>query len=355
MPRSLALYCSLAVLGLAGLVRAQAANVMTTSLTWNKLPTLPDREGFAGSYAGAHRDTLLVAGGANFPDKRPWEGGTKIWYDRVFALEPNATAWREVGKLPIPGGYGVSVNVPDGVILIGGGDAKRNFDEVWLFRFDGKGVSFTPWPRLPKPLAMAAGALVGRTIFVAGGLDRPDATQAQSAFFALDIDKLSAGWRELPTWPGSERMLATAGSADGAFYLFSGAKLVADAAGKTSREWLHDAHRFSPASGWKKIADLPRVSVAAPSPAANANGKLLVIGGDDGVQVSVAPTDHKGFPRDILSYDPAANTWTKAGDVPFSLVTTTLTMWRGQIVVPGGEQRPGIRSPDAWAATIGSK
>lgn len=334
------------------MAQVHAAHAMTPVLDWKPLPAIPDREGFAGSYAGSHHEALLVAGGANFPDKRPWEGGTKIWYDRVFVLEPDTASWRETGKLPMPGGYGVSVNIPDGVIVIGGGDAKRNFNEVWLWRWDGKAVSFTPWPRLPKPLAMAAGALVGKTIYVAGGLDKPDATKAQSAFFAIDIDQLSAGWRELPTWPGAERMLATAGSYGGAFYLFSGAKLVADAQGKTSREWLKDAYRYTPEGGWKKLADLPRVSVAAPSPAPEAGGKLLVIGGDDGAQVSVAPTDHKGFPRGVQAYDPVSNTWTPVGEVPFSLVTTTLTMWRGQVVVPGGEQRPGIRSTEAWAAKI---
>ena len=30
---------------------------------------------------------ILVAGGANFPDKKPWEGGKKVWYDTVFVLE----------------------------------------------------------------------------------------------------------------------------------------------------------------------------------------------------------------------------------------------------------------------------
>lgn len=321
---------------------------MPSPLSWTSLPALPDREGFAGSFAGVSRDTLIVAGGANFPDKRPWEGGAKIWYDRVFVLEATSTAWREAGRLPKAGGYGVSITTGEGFVLIGGGDAKRNFDEVWLARWDGKTVAFTSWPRLPKPLAMAAGAIVGQTIFVAGGLDRPDAPQAQQSFFALDLEKLSAGWRELAPLPGPERMLATAGGQDGAFYLFSGAHLIADAQGKTSREWLRDAYRYTPAAGWKRIADLPRVSVAAPSPAAVVNGKLLVLGGDDGTQISVAPTAHQGFPHDVLAYDPKSDTWTRMGEVPFSLVTTTLTTWRGQIVVPGGEATPGVRSPLVW-------
>ena len=343
------------IAGMVGLM----AGAAHAAADWKQLPAIPDREGFAGSYAGASGDALIVAGGANFPDKKPWEGGTKIWYDRVFVLTPDATsstelkagAWREAGKLPAPGGYGASVQLDDGVLFIGGGDARRNFSEVWLARWDGRSVNFTAWPALPKPLAMAAGARAGRTVFVAGGLDRPDATQAQPVFLALDLDNVKAGWRELPTWPGPERMLATAGASGGDFFLFSGARLVAGTDGKPAREWLRDAYRFSPGQGWKRLADLPRVAVAAPSPAPLVNGKLLVIGGDDGAQAALAPTAHKGFPRDVLAFDPKADAWTRAGDVPFSLVTTTLAEWRGQIIVPGGEQRPGVRSPAVWAAT----
>ena len=340
-------------------MRALIVVAMTTlvasaasALEWHALPALPDREGFAGSYAGESRGVLLVAGGANFPDKRPWEGGTKIWYDRVFALEVGASAWREVGKLPAAGGYGACVQLEEGFLLVGGGDAKRNFFSVWFARWESGAVKFEAWPELPVPLAMAAGARVGRSVFVAGGLDRPDAMQARKIFLTLDLDHVQAGWRELAPWPGPERMLATAGAKDGEFFLFSGAKLVTGADGKSVREWLRDAYRYVPAKGWKRIADLPRVAVAAPSPAVVVEGKLLVIGGDDGAQVNIAPTVHKGFPRDVLAYDPKADRWTHAGEVPFSLVTTSLAIWRNQIVVPGGEQRPGVRSSAVWAAAI---
>ncbi len=334
--------------GVASLLLATAH----AALDWKSLPAIPDREGYAGSYAGASGGALLVAGGANFPDKRPWEGGTKVWYDRVFVLKTGAAAWLEVERLPAVGGYGVSVTLDEGLLLIGGGDAKRNFSEVWLTQWDGREVKFTAWPSLPKPLAMAAGARVGRTIFVAGGLDRPDATRAQNVLFALMLDDLKAGWRELAPWPGPARMLATAGAQDGSFFLFSGARLVTDAQGKTAREWLRDAYRYTPGAGWKRLADLPRVAVAAPTPAPSVGGKLLVIGGDDGAQTTVAPTEHQGFPRDVLAYDSQADAWTRAGEVPFSLVTTTLAEWRGKIVIPGGEQRPGVRSTAVWAAEI---
>ncbi|MEY2880015.1 MAG: hypothetical protein RLZZ15_2395 [Verrucomicrobiota bacterium] len=334
------------------------AAVAHAALVWHQLPALPDREGFAGSYAGASGGALLVAGGANFPGKKPWEGGAKIWYDRVFVLAPDASAWRETGQLPAAGGYGASVQLDEGVLFVGGGDATRNFPAVWLARWDGRAVKFEAWPALPRPLALCAGARAGRMVFIAGGLDRPDATTAQKVFFALNLDDMKAGWRELPPWPGPERILATAGARGGDFFLFSGAKLVAGADGKLAREWLRDAYRYTPGAsagasgdaGWKHLADLPRVAVAAPSPAPLVDGKLLVIGGDDGAQVAIAPAAHAGFPRDVLTYDPKADTWTRTGEAPFSLVTTTLAEWRGMIVVPGGEQRPGVRSPLVWAA-----
>ncbi len=332
-----------------------ANGAVPAPLAWRQLPPLPDREGFAGSYAGASNGDLIVAGGANFPDRRPWEGGTKTWYDHVFVLAAENGAWRRSDPLPRAGGYGVSVNLSEGAVFIGGGDAARNFNDVWLVRSEAGRVTFTAWPALPRPLALMAGAAAGRKIYVAGGQTTPTATQAERIFLLLDADRLNEGWQILPAWPGAARIFPAVGTADGAVYLFGGAALKADAAGKATREWLRDAYRYDPANGWRRIADLPRVAVAAPSPAPRHGGELLVLGGDDGAQVAVAPTAHRGFPRDMLAFDSATEQWRRAGEMPFSLVTTTLTTWRGRIVIPGGEARPGVRSTQVWAteATAG--
>jgi N-acetylneuraminic acid mutarotase len=324
-----------------------------TALEWEKLPAIPDATGFAGSYAGVSRDVLLVAGGANFPGKAPWEGGTKVWHDRIFALERGASAWREAGRLPQPGGYGVSLSTPEGVVLIGGGDAERNFTAVRRARWNGRTVDLESLPALPMPLAMAAGALLNRTIYVAGGLGHPAATQTSALFLALDLDDLPAGWKTLATWPGPARMLATASAQDGSFYLFGGADLSAGPDGKPVRQWLRDAYRFTPGQGWKRIADLPRASVAAPSPAAAVGqAHVFLLGGDDGAQLATPPSTHPGFPRAVLAYHTITDTWTELGSLPFSLVTTTGVMWNGRVIVPGGESRPGVRSTEVWAGDV---
>lgn len=317
---------------------------------WASLPPLPDAEGFAGSFAGVSGGTLLVAGGTNFPDKRPWEGGTKVWYDTVYALEKPDGQWQRAGTLPRPNGYGVSVTVPGGFICAGGGNATENFREVSKLRYREGKLTTQALPLLPRPCAFMAGVEMDGTLYVAGGIDTPAATTALNTLWALDLDRQDAGWQELPPCPGPGRILATMGALDGTLYLFSGAALKADAEGKPAREWLSDAWSYTPGQGWKRLADLPRVAVAAPSPAPAVSGHLLVLGGDDGANVHFEPKEkHPGFPREILTYHPGSNSWGGIGDLPFSLVTSPAVPWQGGVVIPGGEARPGKRSPAVWS------
>lgn len=324
--------------------------LLSPAADWQTLPALPDAEGFAGVFAGVSEGALLVAGGANFPDAPPWRGGTKTWYDTVFALESPEGAWKRLGRLPRPNGYGVSVTTADGVVCAGGCDASGHFREVFRLRKAGEHLQVEPLPPMPKPCALMAGALLDGTLYLAGGAERPDSTRALAVLWALDLAQPDEGWRELPPCPGPARILATSGVHDGALHLFSGAALKEGADGKPEREWLKDAWQYRPGQGWRRLADLPRVAVAAPGLAPGVDGRLWVIGGDDGANVAFEPKDqHPGFPRDVLAYHPATDTWTQVGEVPFSLVTTALVQWRGRLVIPGGEARPGKRSPQVWS------
>jgi hypothetical protein len=149
-------------------------------------------------------------------------------------------------------------------------------------------------------------------------------------------------------------------------WLFSGAALKAGADGKAERLWLKDAWSYTPVTrsgerqlaesspvGWAKQPDLPRVAVAAPGPAPVVDGKILILGGDDGALVNFEPKSaHPGFPREVLAFDTKSQTWSKVGEVPFSLVTTNAVLWNNDIVIPGGEARPGVRSPQVWSLPV---
>ena len=352
--------------------RPQTAPASKNRLSWSDLPTLPDPVGFAGPFAGVLPDptasggsVLFVAGGANFPERRPWDGGTKIWYDSAFVLRQPSGTWETVSTpLPQKLAYGSSVSVKEGLVCMGGGDATTHSDGVFQVRWDANAVHYSPMPPLPQPNAFSCAAVVGRTIYVAGGRAAPDSPTALRVFWSLDLDAPSPEWKELEPWDGPGRILAVAGSQGDAFYLFSGASLEAG-----ERTFLTDAHRYLPGEGWKRLAAMPRAAVAAPSPAPTIGAShSLLIGGDDGSQAGGDLRDaHPGFPANILAYEGFTDTWRELEEFPKNLgpdpaarpneglwppVTTPTCQWRGRIVVPSGEVRPGVRTPRILAAEV---
>ncbi len=321
----------------------------STKLTWKPLPSLPDKHGFAGPFVGVSNGALIVAGGANFPDKPVWDGGKKVWHRTVFVLEKPSGEWKTGFQLPRALGYGVSVTTLKGLLCIGGSDAERHYADAFLLEWKRGNIKITEFPSLPVPLANAAGAIVGSIVYVAGGTTSPTATTTERAFYSLDISKPDAAWQTLDPWPGTGRMLSVAAATKDSFYLLSGADLSAAPDGGPKRTYLTDAFRYEQGKGWTKIADLPKPILAAPSPAAIDNKDIVVFGGDDGSKVGFKPVEkHPGFSHTIFSFDMRQNQWSEIGDAPVSRVTTTMTKWRGGWVVASGEVRPGVRSPEVW-------
>ena len=370
------------------------------ALSWSELPQLPPapgqekQAGLAGPFVGPHNGVLMVAGGANFPEKPPWDDGRKTWWDDIYVLQrapDGACRWLtdEGYKLPRPLAYGVAITTRFGVVCIGGCDAGKCYRDVFALQWDParRAIDIEPFPPLPVPLGFMAGALVGDTIYIAGGQESMKDGTATKRFFALDLSAKDAGgdfeWRELPAWPGPPRILSIAAAqSDGAtdcFYLFSGRNV---APGKPTR-LLTDAFCFNPAAAkWRRLADIapsggwPRCVMAGTGIASGAN-QVLVFGGAPGIilrgleqlgtaiawtqdasEVAILTAkqreileNHPGFSRDVLSYDTVTDTWSNIGELPMtSQVTTTAVRWRDWIVIPTGEIHPGIRTPKVWRA-----
>lgn len=341
-------------------------------LKWGELPPLPDAVGFAGPFSGVTGNQLLVAGGANFPDGRPWEGASKIWHDDIYLLESPDSEWRLAGKLPKPLAYGVSITTEDGLVCIGGSDAVVCHDDVFRIRLDADGLAIDILPSLPVPLANACGMLIGSKIHIFGGVTDP-AGPPISRLWVLDIASIDAGWVEMPVLPGAPRMLATCGSINNQLYIFGGANLIpAETGGGLVRQFLTDAWRFDAATGWLRLADLPEPRVASPGPAIPAGiSHLLLLGGDTGrdfFQQSDLKDQHPGFSDEILAYHTITNTWTTVGKIPidhgpdpastpgmgiWATVTVPTVEWDGQWVIPSGEIRPGVRTPRVMTLQTG--
>jgi len=325
---------------------------MNPRVSIQSLPPLPDAEGFAGTFAGVSGGALIVAGGANIAGPKWAEPLNKKWYDSAFVLEKPDGKWKSGFKLPRPLGYGVCLSDDDGVLCFGGSDATRHYAESFRLQWKQGKLRTKALPPLPAPCANACGALVGHMVYIAGGIETPASTEALHAFWALDLAATEPIWHILEPWPGPARMLAVAGAHDGSFYLFSGAALSAGPDGKPVREFLRDAYRFTPGSGWKRLADLPRATVAAASPApaivsAEGEAQFLILSGDDGLNVTFQPLEkHPGFPRNSLLYAPAQDRWSLFEFGNVSRATVPAVAWRGFIVIPSGEVRPRVRTPE---------
>jgi N-acetylneuraminic acid mutarotase len=343
------------------------------TLVWARLADLPDRVGVAGAFAGvcgAGDGLLVVAGGANFPDRPPWEAGVKAWHDTAWVLADPRGRWQAATPLPEPLGYGVSASFAGRVWCVGGGDATRHVASTISLGWDAAAgrlvVERDALPALPKPVANAAGVLVGSRLYIAGGQETPDATTALATFWSIDLANPAAGWREHAAWPGPPRILPVLGAVDGHIYLVSGAELVvADAEPPTvTRRFLRDAYRFDPETeAWTVLSPAPVPLIAAAGPAIPRGGKELVfLPGDDGEfferRMELAGR-HPGFPRRMWLYDTAADTWREAGAIPATIdgvptatpVTTPTVAWRGRTIIPSGEIKPGVRTPAILSAT----
>lgn len=338
-------------------------------LSWKELAPLPDPVGFASPFAGVVDGSLVVAGGANFPDGRPWEGASKVWHDSVFVLDEPEGDWRPAGRLPRPLAYGVSITTPDGLVCIGGSDEQSHFATVFRLRLQSGKAVFDEMPDLPLTLANGAGLLMGNSIYVVGGQGQPNARPSRQVW-KLDLSTNEPMWEELPPLPGSARMLATVGTLNGDLFVFSGTDLVSKGESDSLvREYLQDAWRYAPGNGWLRLHDLPEPRVAAPGPAIPMGmAHLLLLGGDTGELASEIATmkdAHPGFASEILAYHIITDTWTRAGSLPvdpgpdpatepnlglWSPVTVPVVDWNGLYVIPSGEVRPGVRTPRVLAA-----
>lgn len=326
------------------------------SLVWSQLQPLPEQLGVAGAFAGINQGHLLVGGGANFPQLPPWEGGTKVWHDRVWEIDLASGDWSELGKLPRPLGYGVTVSTERGVACFGGSDRERHYRECFLMIWRAEGLQTEPLPELPIALANAAGALVGQSIYICGGTETPDAMRPKAELWKLDLSMASPSWEQLEACPGGPRLLPVAASDERSFYLIGGADLKPRSDGKTERFYRRDAWAYSTEKGWRRLADAPVPIVAAPSPAPLlSSGEIVILGGDTGEHVGFQPPErHPGFSRKLFVYNPSRDEWrTLAEEAPVARVTAPLvsaplvsgkTGW----LLISGEQRPGVRSPEVW-------
>ncbi len=320
------------------------------SLEWKKLADLPDAEGFAGSYAGVSNGALIVCGGANFPEKPLWEGGPKRWTDRVFVMPAGSAGWQEAAPLVKPLGYGATATLPQGVMLIGGSNVGGAVADCYLLCYENGDVSCKPLAPLPTTLTGHAAVVMGGKVWVQGGSIAVGEQDAESRLWVYD--PAADSWSEGEALPGRGRFLQQMAVIGHTLYVLGGIGLVQGEDGRMQRNMLTEAWSYNESTGWRKLAHLPHFCAAAPTPAPVIHGRIYLLGGDDATVKGFTPQNHPGFHNQSLCYNPADNSWADAGTIAAARAVLPCAQWNGLAVIINGEQRPGKRSNEVWAAKM---
>ena len=344
-----------------------------------------ENEGFAGVFSGIADGKLLVAGGANFPDKKPWEGGMKTFHDRIFVYSmvgDSLIFCDDSSELPFPVAYGSSVSLPGEVLCIGGNDREQCFSSVFSIRWEeeNKSVVFEDYPELPVPLSYASAALLGDKVYVAGGSSSVDGVDSGAYFFRLDLSKKKTAafsWETLPAFPGKGRIFpVAAGQSNGTLpcvYLFGGRNVDSE----KEITVFTDGWVYNPLlKNWSSVVGDHSLSfpVMAGSAFATGANSIVLVGGAPGdlllkeqelrkgldeivrLRDTAAISsykadrlryylDHPGFSKDILLYNTITGTLIKAGKFEtLCPVTTCVVPSKSGAFLVSGEIKPGIRT-----------
>jgi N-acetylneuraminate epimerase len=358
---------------------------------WIVAASLQDVEGnislgFAGAINAVHNNVLIVAGGANFPDKMPWDGGKKYYSNEIHVLQKSADGfhWNKqvADRLPESIAYCGNTSTPAGVVYAGGENEKGLSDRVYKLNWDNHKhkVTVVQLPDLPIAVTNMALTSIGNVVYAIGGdLQK----KSSNAFFSLDLNQENPEWEGLPNLPvalGNAVVVVQKDKAGTNIFVIGGrTKTASGISDLHSTTYVYDVNR----QNWQEVAPISDgknvTNFSAGAGVGIGDRWILITGGDNGKTfhrienylAQIAQTDdvevkarlikeknelsinHKGFYRGMLLYNTITNKWSKIGELPFpAQVTTTATMWNGNIVLSNGEVKPGIRTPNVMLGMI---
>lgn len=358
-----------------------------TNVEWKKAAQLQNADGslslgFAGPINGITNNVLIVAGGANFPDKMPWEGGKKQYSNEIHVLEKTGDDFhwntKVTNTLPEAIAYPGNTTTNLGVVYVGGENENGLSNKVYLLNWnaDKNEVETKSLPDFPIAITNIALTHLDNIVYAIGG---DEAKQSSDLVFTLDLNAKKPEWKLLTKLPFA---LANSVSViqNNTIYVIGGRT-------KTSTG-ISDLHNTTLAfdlkkQNWETKANITdgkqTTNFSAGAGVAIGNENILILGGDNGTtfhkietflsqiakatseeeklkliaEKNILNTTHKGFYNDILVYNTHTNKWSKIGELPFlAQVTTTATIWNDKVVLSNGEIKPGIRTPDVMLGTI---
>ncbi len=333
--------------------------------------------GLAGAAIGTSDQQLIIAGGTNFPDNMPWNGGKKEYYKDIFIYSktPEGLVLKDKDlKLPSNLAYGAVCSTKNGIVIAGGENEKGLSSKVSWLSWKAGEFAIHQLPNLPKPVTNAALTRIGNILYFAGG-ETQEGASAQ--FLSLNLNVQQEGWRLLPNLPQATShtvLLNVSRDNKSEVYLISGRKKNM---GDTST-LFSDMYAFNTKDNtWTKRKSLPYPISAASGVVIGKN--LLIFSGDRGKTFHQAEkliaeiarekderkkdllnqqkikvqANHPGFSKTILKYDLDTGIWTSLPHtMPYGTVTTTAVLMGDDVIIAGGEIKAGVRTPNLLVGKI---
>lgn len=350
---------------------------------WQQPVALPATDGqpskgFAGPITGVHNEVVFIGGGANFPDAMPWQGGKKKYYNSLFIYTKDATGKLKhiaTQQLPANLAYSACVSTPVGVLCAGGENENGISNKCFLLKWDGQKTITEPLPDLPLPLTNASATIRKSKVYIAGG----ESTHATSAMLmVLDLKNSKAGWKLLPPMPQHASHFVMALHCNGrqdCIYIIGGRKKTPSGISDLYKSVFEYNIKKQI---WTEKAPLP-FTLCAGTGVAFGKKRIVVFGGDDGstfhrVETMIAAINaekdesmkqqliaeknqvqstHPGFNKNILVYHIRKNIWQVAGQMQSPTPVTTIAVkFDDLVIIPSGEIRAGVRSPEILTVKI---
>ena len=278
---------------------------------------------------------LIAAAESETPEP---DGMLSIWTSPV-----SAGSWTKSAVKVAP--WSAAVDWEGKAIVAGGLRAGKPLTEVALLAADGAGgVTVTRLPDLPRPLAGAGAAVIGKTLYVFGGISSKEPAVFEKALWKLDLTAggNQAVWTEAENFPGVPRAFFAVTQQYGMLCLFGGVgPSTADGARFESLKeaWVYRPQPIEGTSyiGWKRVADLPEPLVGAGAISLG-QASVLLVGGDHAATSELPPSMVPAGNEVPSLYHTVTDAWCAfdnavpaAGSLPLKMDQSVWLIGRGEM------------------------
>ncbi|NGM61789.1 hypothetical protein G5B30_07660 [Sphingobacterium sp. SGG-5] len=330
--------------------------------------------GLAGPLVGSVGSKVIIGGGANFPDGKPWEGGHKKYHGDVFVYtwHNQILTYHHTDQLPSPLAYAACYSDNDKIYVVGGENEAGLSKGAYAIGIGAdEDLVIDTLPNLPEGISSAGLVCVGHVLYLVGG-----ETEKFTSDQILRLDsKGSNTWENVQQLPhGISNAVVVAVGKD--LYIMGGRYRVANEISPFSdRVYLFDTQENTISS----LTSLPEPLAAAVG--IRYKGVIFFLGGDNAqtyhqveellLQAATEQdmtrkdsitqrknrlqANHPGFSKKQLVYDIGAETWKALeADFPFDMpvTTTAVRLDSNFLMIPSGEIKAGVRTDKIYIGKI---